>query len=166
MIYPKQFEEKIEFDRIRELIKSHCLFEPGQERVDANDLRTISYELGINFDRLRTGSKETTVDDFLRKVEQYGRSDALKTNLQKRYPTARPDPEPQPQSTPTSPPPAAATKQTTLLQFLNHHFNMDDLQELAFELNVEFENLAGSTKRAKARALVARMVQTLSLIHI
>ena len=35
MIYPKQFEGKIEFDRIRELIKSHCLFEPGKQRVDA-----------------------------------------------------------------------------------------------------------------------------------
>ncbi|MFO7935063.1 MAG: Smr/MutS family protein [Bacteroidales bacterium] len=35
MIYPKQFEGKIEFDRIRELVKSHCLFEPGMERVDA-----------------------------------------------------------------------------------------------------------------------------------
>jgi DNA mismatch repair protein MutS2 len=35
LVYPKQFEEKIEFDRIRELIKSHCLFEPGKEQVDA-----------------------------------------------------------------------------------------------------------------------------------
>jgi len=35
LIYPKHFEEKIEFDRIRELIKSHCLFEPGKEKVDA-----------------------------------------------------------------------------------------------------------------------------------
>ncbi|HDS06037.1 MAG TPA: endonuclease MutS2 [Bacteroides sp.] len=41
MIYPKQFEEKIEFDRIRELIKSHCLFEPGQERVDAMNFMTV-----------------------------------------------------------------------------------------------------------------------------
>jgi len=35
VIYPDTFEEKTGFDRIRELIKSHCLFEPGRERVDA-----------------------------------------------------------------------------------------------------------------------------------
>lgn len=34
MIYPEQFESKIGFDRIRELVKSHCLFDPGRERVD------------------------------------------------------------------------------------------------------------------------------------
>ncbi|MBN2698606.1 MAG: Smr/MutS family protein [Bacteroidales bacterium] len=35
MVYPDTFEEKIGFDRIRGLIQSHCLFEPGRERVDA-----------------------------------------------------------------------------------------------------------------------------------
>jgi len=34
LIYPEHFETKIGFDRIRELVKSHCLFEPGRERVD------------------------------------------------------------------------------------------------------------------------------------
>lgn len=33
MIYPEQFEAKIGFDRIRDLIRFHCLFEPGRERV-------------------------------------------------------------------------------------------------------------------------------------
>ncbi len=40
MIYPEQFETKIGFDRIRELIKSHCLFEPGRERVDQMSFMT------------------------------------------------------------------------------------------------------------------------------
>jgi tetratricopeptide (TPR) repeat protein len=131
------------------------------ERVDVNDLRAISYELGINFDRLRAESKETTVDNFLTKVNQYGRSEDLKASLIKRYQRddrRRPQPAPsQPEPSADSPPPPA--KQKTLLQFLKQHFNLDDLQELAFELNVDFENLAGSTKRAKARALVAHMVR-------
>lgn len=134
------------------------------EQVDVRDLRAISYELGINFDRLRTDSKEKTVDNFLAKVEQYGRSSSLKATLIKRYqPASQTPPEPSlpvSQAPQPTPPPAAPARQKTLLQFLNQHFNMDDLQELAFEMNVEFENLAGSTKRAKARSLVARMVQT------
>ncbi len=35
MIYPSNFEEKIGFSRIRELIKEYCLFEPGRELTDA-----------------------------------------------------------------------------------------------------------------------------------
>jgi DNA mismatch repair protein MutS2 len=34
LIYPEHFESKIGFDRIREMVKSHCLFNPGRERVD------------------------------------------------------------------------------------------------------------------------------------
>jgi len=40
LIYPEHFEAKIGFDRIRELVKSHCLFEPGKERVDAMFFQT------------------------------------------------------------------------------------------------------------------------------
>lgn len=51
MIYPEQFEEKIGFDRIRELLKGHCLFEPGKEKVDAmnfmSDPEVIRHELKL-----------------------------------------------------------------------------------------------------------------------
>jgi DNA mismatch repair protein MutS2 len=40
LVYPEQFELKIGFDRIRELVKSHCLFEPGKEQVDAMGFMT------------------------------------------------------------------------------------------------------------------------------
>ncbi len=51
LIYPEQFEVKIGFDRIRELIKSHCLFDPGKERVGemgfTTDHETILRELKL-----------------------------------------------------------------------------------------------------------------------
>jgi len=34
LIYPSNFEDKIGFSRIRELVKENCLFEPGRELVD------------------------------------------------------------------------------------------------------------------------------------
>jgi DNA mismatch repair protein MutS2 len=40
LIYPEQFESKIGFDRIRELVKGHCLFDPGRERVDEMEFMT------------------------------------------------------------------------------------------------------------------------------
>ena len=51
MIYPEQFEAKIGFDRIRDLVKSHCLFDPGKERVEQMEFQTgfeiISKELDL-----------------------------------------------------------------------------------------------------------------------
>ena len=51
MIYPEQFENKIGFDRIRELIKSHCLFDPGREKADCTlfltDREAIEQELKL-----------------------------------------------------------------------------------------------------------------------
>lgn len=51
MIYPEQFESKVGFDRIRSLIGSHCLFEPGRERVEEmkimTDIRSIEHELKL-----------------------------------------------------------------------------------------------------------------------
>ncbi len=39
MNYPANFEDKIGFTRIRELVKENCLFEPGREMI--NDLRML-----------------------------------------------------------------------------------------------------------------------------
>ncbi len=44
MIYPKNFETKIGFDKIRNLLKSHCLSDLGKEKVDNISFNTI-YEL-------------------------------------------------------------------------------------------------------------------------
>jgi len=49
LIYPENFEQKTGFDRIRELVKGHCLFEPGKERVEDmamyTDLAVLTEEL-------------------------------------------------------------------------------------------------------------------------
>lgn len=51
LIYPDQFESKVGFDRIRNLVKSHCLFEPGKEAMDNVVFMTgreeIEQELGL-----------------------------------------------------------------------------------------------------------------------
>ena len=50
MIYPEQFEAKIGFDRIRELVKAHCLFEPGRERVEQMGFMTNFDSIGLELD--------------------------------------------------------------------------------------------------------------------
>lgn len=71
MIYPEQFETKIGFDRIRELVRGHCLFEPGRERVEAmtflTDPEAVSGELQLvhEFMLVLQGEKEFPVQHFM-----------------------------------------------------------------------------------------------------
>ncbi|MEZ5070838.1 MAG: Smr/MutS family protein [Bacteroidales bacterium] len=50
-VYPLQFEEKIGFDRVRDGLKSHCLFEPGRELAAeaafGTNVETIRHELTL-----------------------------------------------------------------------------------------------------------------------
>ncbi|MCA9951783.1 MAG: hypothetical protein KDE48_19160 [Anaerolineales bacterium] len=42
---------------------------------------------------------------------------------------------------------------------LAEHFNKDELQNLCFDLNVEYENLSGDTRQAKARELITYCIR-------
>jgi DNA mismatch repair protein MutS2 len=71
LIYPEQFEVKIGFNRIRELLKSFCLFDPGKERVDEmeflRDFEIIGHELRLveEFTRVNQGEEEFPIQHFI-----------------------------------------------------------------------------------------------------
>ena len=71
MIYPEQFEVKIGFERIRELLKGHCLFEPGRERVEEMafmpDYEAVRAELDLvhEFMEMEEGEKDFPVQHFI-----------------------------------------------------------------------------------------------------
>ncbi len=50
MIYPTNFEEKTGFSRIRELVREKCLFEPGQELINAMQMMHSATEIGEQLD--------------------------------------------------------------------------------------------------------------------
>ncbi|MDP3432423.1 MAG: Smr/MutS family protein [Bacteroidota bacterium] len=65
MVYPENFESKIGFDKIRELLKGRCLSDLGKELVD--EIRFVS-----DFDRLKEGL--SLVNEFvfiLREMENF-----------------------------------------------------------------------------------------------
>ena len=49
--------------------------------------------------------------------------------------------------------PAQQEEVARLRDFLSDHFNVDELRDLAFDLGVDYEDLAGTGKRAKVREL-------------
>ena len=57
MIYPKNYESKIEFDEIRHLLKEHCLSSLGKEKVD---------ELTFSDDAV-------TVNDWMKQIREFRR---------------------------------------------------------------------------------------------
>ncbi len=71
MIYPEQFELKIGFERIRELLKGHCLFEPGRERVEEMaflpDFEAVKAELDLvhEFMQVEEGETDFPVQHFI-----------------------------------------------------------------------------------------------------
>ena len=50
--------------------------------------------------------------------------------------------------------PAISAQAQTLAAALNGHFTMVELEDLAFQLGIDWENLRGDVKKAKARSLV------------
>ena len=50
---------------------------------------------------------------------------------------------------------AAVSSKVLLLESLNKHFNIEELQNLCFYLDIDFEQIPGDTKTSKARELVS-----------
>jgi DNA mismatch repair protein MutS2 len=61
-IYPENFEIKVGFDRIREMIKNHCISSLGEEQVDDMTFWT-------SFETIRSRLGET--DEFLRIIREF-----------------------------------------------------------------------------------------------
>jgi DNA mismatch repair protein MutS2 len=51
VIYPDNFESKIGFDRIRELTRNYCLFEPGRRIIDELGMLTDHAKLSLRLDQ-------------------------------------------------------------------------------------------------------------------
>jgi len=51
LIYPESFESKIGFDRIRELARNYCLFEPGRKIIDGLGMLTDHEKLNLRLDQ-------------------------------------------------------------------------------------------------------------------
>jgi len=65
VIYPNNFESKIGFDRIRELTRNYCLFEPGRKLIDELGMLTDETKLNLRLDQTEEFRKIlTTGIDF------------------------------------------------------------------------------------------------------
>lgn len=52
---------------------------------------------------------------------------------------------------------------SNLLRFMTNHYNKDELKTLCFELDIDFEEIPGSTKTSKSRELIKYVKQRNSL---
>ena len=70
MIYPSNFEQKIGFDKIRDILKSNCLSTLGKEYVDKmkflskKELIQVRLDQTAEFIRIQTGSEDFPAQFF------------------------------------------------------------------------------------------------------
>jgi len=87
LIYPEHFESKIGFDRIRELVKTHCLFDPGRELVDEmhfiTDHDSILHELKLveEFQEINLQEDEFPIQHFIDNREALKKAEVEGTYL-------------------------------------------------------------------------------------
>lgn len=60
----------------------------------------------------------------------------------------------------------AVVDAVALQQFIAEFFNLEDMRDLAMRLEVDFEDMAGETKEAKARAMVSYMKRRKRLVEL
>jgi len=71
VIYPNNFESKIGFDRIRELARNYCLFEPGRRIIDELGMLTDQAKLNLRLDqseefrKILTNGIDFPIDHFI-----------------------------------------------------------------------------------------------------
>jgi DNA mismatch repair protein MutS2 len=71
VIYPQNFESKIGFDRIRQITRNYCLFEPGRMLIDEIGMLTDPDKLNLRLDqteefrRILTNGIDFPIDHFI-----------------------------------------------------------------------------------------------------
>jgi hypothetical protein len=132
------------------------------ERYNLEELRTLCFDLAVDYDELRGETLSGKARELIRYVGAERRLDELLAYLDRDRPglLAGSGLDPGDRSTLAglyaALPDAAASRGdgTPLEEFIVRHYNLDELRTLCFILNVDYDSLPGEIKSEKAAALV------------
>lgn len=87
MIYPENFENKIGFDRIRQLVSDYCLSEMGREKAELIRFETDPEDISFNLAATWEFQKILRFEDYFPSEHYYNISDSLnKIRIQGSFP--------------------------------------------------------------------------------
>lgn len=116
----------------------------------AEELRALFYDLGAPPDMPLEGPPTVLAANLIRYAEERRRTPDLLTMLSHQRPNVDWLARPEPVAAPTIDPVA-------LRKVLDEHFNSNDLQSLAFDLGIDYENLRGTVTASKWIELINYM---------
>src|SRR5690606_20273040 len=87
MIYPENFENKIGFDRIRQLVSDYCLSEMGRENAELSRFETDPEDISFNLSATWEFQKILRIEDYFPSEHYCNISDSLnKIRIQGSFP--------------------------------------------------------------------------------
>jgi len=119
-------------------------------RLGRADVLDLMFDLAIHENEVLIPGQTTSefITALLDTAEQRGQTPALALAVERILTPPPPEHLPRLEKLSTDSPP------TVLRQYLLAHFNLDALQQLALDLDVDWENLGGDSKKEKARSLL------------
>lgn len=118
------------------------------------ELALLSFDLGVDVDELEGETVAEKADALRARMQRHGRLGELLWQVSGQRPTLDLTPYGQPRPPGEAP---AAVDPNQLYRLLEQSFNLEELKDLCFVLDVDFDNIPGSSRRVKARELVTYM---------
>jgi hypothetical protein len=162
---PKITLEQVSPSQLRQLLATH---------FDTEQLRALCFDLKVPYEDLGGKGRAGKALELVLHLRRRKRLPELIDELARLHPEAlQAAAEATPQARPTPRRPEASQKKqgpvdapptqtkpepanlAQLYRLLDRHFNLNELRDLCFELRVDYDNLPGEIKAAKARELVA-----------
>jgi hypothetical protein len=126
------------------------LFQEIKKRFSREDVLDLMFDLNIDESEVVPVNQELAqlIANIIDLAAERGQATALALAVERILTPPPPDHLPRLEKLATDSPP------TVLRQYLLAHYDMQQLQDAAVYLNIDWENLSGSTKPAKARELL------------
>jgi hypothetical protein len=128
----------------------NMLFQEIKKRFSREDVLDLMFDLDLDESEVMPVNQDMTrlIVNIIDRVAERGQGTALALAVERILTPPAPEKLPRLEKLTAESPP------TILRQYLLAHFDMQQLQEAAASLNIDWENLSGSHKPAKARELL------------
>lgn len=127
------------------------LYEALAEHFTLTDLQDLCFRLQTDYDALTGEGRRGKLVDLVGLMQRRGRLQELALAILDARPTVNFAYRQKEATPPTS---VVPIDSTTLRQWLDDYFNLEEIRLLCFELEIDFESLPGNTKRAQIASLI------------
>jgi hypothetical protein len=135
--FESQKERKIDTVTLRDTLVNH---------FNMNELKSLCFDLGINFDSLPGETMQNKSQELIVYLQRHDRIEELVNQIRRLRPNII--------LQETDPVGFAVKERGRLRNILTNKFNEEDLKNLSFDLGIDYEDLPAYGRQGKAREIV------------